>query len=1403
MGEGSPRAWSQDRVTYLQRYGVAEKLDGALKHLFETMPSDPVAAMGHWLLKGSADDSTSDIQESEERPGTPGVASYLELLVKAVSTHGFAAVISAALSQLGEHAGMAETRTAVRDWCTRSEEEEKALAERAAARALKKKKKKSSKWGDGLKVPMTLAREAEFYPPGYTPGERSVWVTLSGLEHWATPEGVGWQRESVKDMIHGAKLICSLHAGSTEEAVVAPAYAYSAQLLLPEVWLAWKGTRWSRIADYMPEQSPGPALVLPPGVADEAGLQTTRLPFAKSFACGLTAWGEGEGVVVRYRNVWAGTQLSPLRDAVAWLPSPSLLLGDTRWAYKARNVSHRASLKFHQDFPDADGINPGVLPYPGVLERIASRSISESLFGTQGVVPRKASNSPAVSATPRGLVQGVIENSDWSSSSYGNADISALIADCLALKNQQKENEELCARVEEICEADTEFGIVFKRKTGRAVLTPELVNKAASVQRLNWYGESFIASLSGKPRLLHHCLSQETQEMWRSYSCYDFQPFALVNEAMRNLHTGTVATQLLLNKDSGAPPGTYLAVDAFELRLHAAAEYLLGSLLPKVPPKESLPSMERRETTGPMTSVFFAAVALGPALMRHRGVEVPDFPGGLDKPLMTGESDEASVKQRIGRLQGLIRAGLVMAGNDVDPELGERLLALATHDSSPTHLVMRQTRAAESPERAAEVCKYVRLRGAEKEKPTTPRAGGEAGEDPLKTAVTWNDALRCWMLCEADMVKWTFEPVAELGAGGVAKLVRGTFLLPIVRSFIYFLQQGLQTKAYALPQQGGGRYYRGIKGVVVSALGGYESGRLVRWPSFSSSSADQGVACSFAQGGGAATVFTIKGHYCRNISPNSRFCREEEWLFPANASMRVEQLLSPEVQEVLGRSGFQIVELCELSAASAHRTLIRGLLGHAETAAAAAVVFRAEAAATGDGVLDLALKYPYEGTTSPVFQLRVVVDHNASGQCPDKILEHSTAWRAGGKSSAWYEIQPDLQGIAWEVALARGLMEWEQDNRLLTNLRLAAHSSFEERQRRVLPTPAEDAARLLGMLALPDTTRVTLGRREDGPGFQIKLCAPAVQLDTGVKLIWTSNTPFQNAKRKDIAKRDYTGVVAALSEADGTVDVRWFNKQNKFRGEATMSINDLRSRSDFAPESGWHATITARLTPARAGQGLGVPGAKILGGVLELGVPIANVAVANNMIGSEGAKYLLDGLKHCPSCVEVSLGSGADIQSSVRRAVALRCAYHACVKAEQDTLPFELFDSDGWGGAAVMGLAGVDQLRLPWRKLCRPSDVSDAAVLLAAVLRQSRQTPESHAPSDALRLCSIVNWEESKVQSAVAVLACRGAALSDLGPALVLAAHVGTPAAARALLGLRAPSSGPGAKDERGRPPVF
>eukprot|EP00756_Hemistasia_phaeocysticola_P001645 Hpha_TRINITY_DN11155_c0_g1::TRINITY_DN11155_c0_g1_i2::g.27981::m.27981 len=202
--------------------------------------------------------------------------------------------------------------------------------------------------------------------------------------------------------------------------------------------------------------------------------------------------------------------------------------------------------------------------------------------------------------------------------------------------------------------------------------------------------------------------------------------------------------------------------------------------------------------------------------------------------------------------------------------------------------------------------------------------------------------------------------------------------------------------------------YRGISHVQLPRSV-YSEGRVVRWGAFTSSSEDQGIATSFASEGTGSTVFTIQGATCLKIAPFSRFARERECLYLPNTLFRIVRSLSVEQQQILGKEGFQLMELREVDELEAACILVHGLLRRVRSRGAAVAVLQAEEAIRRDGMLDMSLMTPSDGAVAAGWRYMVRVEDDVD-YAPAPVAA-STDWVPVSDQAAAMMLFSDVEAL--------------------------------------------------------------------------------------------------------------------------------------------------------------------------------------------------------------------------------------------------------------------------------------------------------------------------------------------------------------------------------------------------------
>ena len=115
--------------------------------------------------------------------------------------------------------------------------------------------------------------------------------------------------------------------------------------------------------------------------------------------------------------------------------------------------------------------------------------------------------------------------------------------------------------------------------------------------------------------------------------------------------------------------------------------------------------------------------------------------------------------------------------------------------------------------------------------------------------------------------------------------------------FIYWLEKALNSLE---PVPSRTALYRGIG--IPFIMRTFYTGKVVTWPSFTSTSVNHDVATSFLSSG-SGLVFVLRTRQGRAVGHLSEFPWEEEVLLPGNSQFRVERLMEP----IFGDAG-EIIE---------------------------------------------------------------------------------------------------------------------------------------------------------------------------------------------------------------------------------------------------------------------------------------------------------------------------------------------------------------------------------------------------------------------------------------------------------------------------------------------------------------
>ena len=245
-----------------------------------------------------------------------------------------------------------------------------------------------------------------------------------------------------------------------------------------------------------------------------------------------------------------------------------------------------------------------------------------------------------------------------------------------------------------------------------------------------------------------------------------------------------------------------------------------------------------------------------------------------------------------------------------------------------------------------------------------------------QTEVKFDSNEKCWAIRFASGVKKTCDK-------SDVKIKQHAWMLPQVRPLIYVTNKAL-SHIHSGMSEHDKKTYRGMSCSL--SRSDYDIGKVLVWAQYSSTSVDQGVAADFAKGENPAAVFTIRGNSCVPIANYSRFAREAEVLYRENTCFKVQDALSAEAAQILGKENLQIFTLEEISETQMACTLVRKMLPMAETSAAASVVFQCEEALRGDRCLELSIDTVNAGEVPARWQYFF---NNPTHNCP---IQPSTVW---------------------------------------------------------------------------------------------------------------------------------------------------------------------------------------------------------------------------------------------------------------------------------------------------------------------------------------------------------------------------------------------------------------------------
>lgn len=235
------------------------------------------------------------------------------------------------------------------------------------------------------------------------------------------------------------------------------------------------------------------------------------------------------------------------------------------------------------------------------------------------------------------------------------------------------------------------------------------------------------------------------------------------------------------------------------------------------------------------------------------------------------------------------------------------------------------------------------------------------------------------------------------------------------------------------------------------------------------------------------------------------------------------------------------------------------------------------------------------------------------------------------------------------------------------------------------------------------------------------------------------------AKARDFEKgvlveRDPAGWDLTTDDDGGEGNTGVVQQVNMMQGEGyDLSILWLKTglrrmvvqrKVRLADLGGWRCDVQLRLSHERAGNAIGPEGARVLGAVLALNVPIRRVGLDYNHVGKRGAQDILNGLRRNPHTVEIDM-QGGDAPMHERAAIALRCRYHALGPKEALTIDTLIDQELGaeWVSVAADALWDVDSLRLPFEHLCTcPREARRLANLMCQYIDKNAAMQQTFAP---------------------------------------------------------------------------
>eukprot|EP01062_Namystynia_karyoxenos_P046540 TRINITY_DN3491_c0_g1_i1.p1 TRINITY_DN3491_c0_g1~~TRINITY_DN3491_c0_g1_i1.p1 ORF type:complete len:1804 (+),score=408.87 TRINITY_DN3491_c0_g1_i1:93-5504(+) len=342
------------------------------------------------------------------------------------------------------------------------------------------------------------------FPPEYTP--KSPLEEAAHLANWHDPKGsTYWCGIAVAEVIKDYQT-CYPAAEESKAAL----WVYTAEVDHPVVWALWLGDKWEQIPDLddSAEQSDFKTVAIPMDGPTGKAERIVQTP------AGLQVYAVGgKPRALRYENLLGGDpENSPLRVAVSWAPHPDELIAP-------------------------EGFFSGVCstrspPPPGVVEYITSRD-----FLT------------------------LIEQETWRSVPLVLNGLGKLRCACLAQKNQQRPDDNLCLAAKrlfapshdvlpDVASSSAVLAVavrrIYRAKCPAERPTPAQIARATELGLLQWGDQWCLHALTGTPRQAVPLGAEAPSacELWRVDNPFDDQPYFLMNASMRHQQNNRLHAEL-------------------------------------------------------------------------------------------------------------------------------------------------------------------------------------------------------------------------------------------------------------------------------------------------------------------------------------------------------------------------------------------------------------------------------------------------------------------------------------------------------------------------------------------------------------------------------------------------------------------------------------------------------------------------------------------------------------------------------------------------------------------------------------------------------------------------------------------------------------------------------------------